>query len=243
VNKNQFKPVIPSSRMVEVDMIRGFALFGVLLVNMFGFGADSIAWNTTSDQFTFSLMRVFFESKMWSLFSILFGFGFALQLQSALKKGHSILPNYLRRLVVLFAIGSVHALFFDGDILMLYAELGLVLLIINGLSTRKLLIIAVGLILVFPFARYTSNQAQTAQSQDILSVSETHSELEFLQENDVYATGSFTEVLVDNSDAIPADPLEDIYTPESGLTVLAMFIIGFVVGRSGVMRDIPSHRA
>ncbi|MCK5377199.1 MAG: hypothetical protein KAJ97_08970, partial [Acidobacteria bacterium] len=56
-------PVAPASRIVEVDMVRGFALFGVLLVNMYGFGADSIAWNSPTDRLAFAIMRVFFESK------------------------------------------------------------------------------------------------------------------------------------------------------------------------------------
>ena len=113
-------PVAPASRIVEVDMVRGFALFGVLLVNMYGFGADSIAWNLPTDQLAFAIMRVFFESKSWTLFSMLFGFGFAVQLQSAHTRGFSILPIYLRRLAVLFAIGAAHALLYDGDILMLW---------------------------------------------------------------------------------------------------------------------------
>jgi uncharacterized membrane protein YeiB len=61
-------PIAPASRIVEIDMVRGFALFGVLLGNMYGFGADSIAWNSPIDQLAFALMRVFFESKSWTLF-------------------------------------------------------------------------------------------------------------------------------------------------------------------------------
>ena len=84
-------------------MVRGFALFGVLLVNMYGFGADSIAWDSPADQLAFGIMRVFFEGKSWTLFSILFGFGFALQLQRSRARGSRLLPTYLRRLAVLFA--------------------------------------------------------------------------------------------------------------------------------------------
>ena len=226
-------------------MVRGFALFGVLLVNMFGFGADSIAWDSPTNEFAFAIMRVFFESKMWTLFSILFGFGFALQLQGAHARGFRILPAYLRRLGVLFVLGAAHALLFDGDILMLYAELGLALLIVRGLPTRELLLLAVGLMLVFPLARFASDQdqSQSAGSEEILNVSEARSELEQAQRTHVYATGSLAEVMADNANAIPADPLEDLYTPESGLTVFAMFLLGFSIGRSGVLRDIPGHVA
>jgi len=222
-------------------MVRGFALFGVLLVNMYGFGADSIAWNLPTDQLAFAIMRVFFESKSWTLFSMLFGFGFAVQLQSAHARGFSILSIYLRRLAVLFAIGAAHALLYDGDILMLYAELGLGLLVVRRLPTRWLLLLAVGLMLVFPLARFASTQDQPAGSEEIQSVGEARAQLERAQRNHVYATGSLAEIVVDNASAIPANPLEDIASPESGLAVFAMFLLGFCVGRSGVLRDIPGH--
>jgi uncharacterized protein len=153
------------------------------------------------------------------------------------------LPIYLRRLAVLFAIGAAHALLFDGDILMLYAELGLGLLIVRRLPTRWLLFLAVGLMLVFPLARFVSTQDQPAGSKEIQSVGEARAQLEWDQIDHVYATGSLVEVAADNASAIPANPLEDIASPESGLAVFAMFLIGFSVGRSGILRDIPGHAA
>lgn len=218
-------------------MIRGFALFGVLLVNMFNFGAESIAWDSTGDQLAFAFMRVFFQCKSWILFSMLFGFGFALQLRRGDAQNSSILFVYFRRLVILFAFGAAHALLFDGDILMLYAELGLGLLLVRRLPTRVLLVLAVGLMLIFPAARY----AYGPEGDEVETVAEARDELEYARETDVYATGSLVEVMADNASAIPADPLEDLDSPESGLAVFAMFLLGFSVGRSGVLRDIPGH--
>jgi len=236
-------PVAPASRIVEVDIVRGFALFGVLLVNMYGFGADSIAWNFPTDKLAFAVMRVFFESKSWTLFSMLFGFGFAVQLQRAHARGFRILPIYLRRLAVLFVLGAAHALLYDGDILMLYAELGLGLLVVRRLPTRTLLLLAVGLMLVFPLARLVSTRDRHAGSEEIRSAGEARARLERAQRTHVYATGSLAEVAADNASAIPANPLEDVNSPESGLAVFAMFLLGFSVGRSGVLRDIPGHAA
>lgn len=224
-------------------MIRGFALFGVLLVNMYNFGADSVAWNSPADQVAFAIKRAFFESKSWTLFSILFGFGFAVQLQRAEARGLRILPAYLRRLAVLFAIGAAHALLFDGDILMLYAELGLGLLVMRHLPTRGLLFLVIGLMLVFPLSRLDLAGGLSAGMNEIESVAEARAELAWAQRHDVYATGSLAEVATDNASAIPALPLEDIDTPESGLAVLAMFLIGFAVGRFGILGDISGHSA
>ena len=236
-------PIPPARRIVEIDIVRGFALFGVLLVNMYGFGADSIAWTQPLDRLAFAIMRVFFESKSWTLFSILFGFGFALQLQRAQARGAPFLVTYLRRLAVLFAFGAAHALLYDGDILMLYAELGLGLLLVRRLGTRWLLLLAAGLMLVFPAVRLVSAWDRAPASEEIQSVDEARAELEEAQRTDVYATGSLAEVMADNANAIPADPLEDVDTPESGLAVLAMLLIGFCIGRSGILGDIRGHMA
>ena len=154
-----------------------------------------------------------------------------------------IFPIYLRRLAVLFAFGAAHALLYDGDILMLYAELGLGLLVVRRLPTWWLLLLAVGLMLVFPLARFVSTQDQPAGSEEIRSVGEACARLERAQRTHVYATGSLAEVAADNASAIPANPLEDVDSPESGLAVFAMFLLGFSVGRSGVLRDIPGHAA
>ena len=204
---------------------------------MYNFGADSVAWSSRGDQLAFAFMRVFFQSKSWILFSMLFGLGFALHLQRTDAGGSRILPVYLRRLAVLFMFGAVHALLFDGDILMLYAELGIGLLLVRRLPARWLLVLGLGLMLVFPVTRLVSN----SEPEEVQSVAEARTELEEARRTDVYATGSFLEVAADNANAIPAYPLEGIASPESGLAVFAMFLLGFSVGRSGILRDIPTH--
>jgi uncharacterized protein len=233
-------PVAPDARIAEVDIVRGFALFTVLLENMYGFGADSIAWSSAPDKLAFGVMQVFVESKSWTLFAILFGFGFALQLERAHAAAFPLLPTYLRRLAVLFALGAAHALLFDGDILMLFAELGLGLLVVYRLTTRGLLVLAAALLLVFPLVRLASAPERPAGAEGI---EEARADLEEDRREHVYAIGSLAEVAADNASAIPANPLEDVATPESGLAVFAMFLLGFSVGRSGSLRDIPGHSA
>ena len=73
----------PDARLLSVDAVRGFALFGVLLVNMYNFGAYSPEWTDSLDRVFSALMHSVFETKSWRLFSLLFGFGFALQLARA----------------------------------------------------------------------------------------------------------------------------------------------------------------
>jgi uncharacterized protein len=233
-------PVAADSRIFAVDAVRGVALFGVLLENMYGFGADSVAWDSTPDRVAFAVMHVFFESKTWTLFSILFGLGFALQLERADSSGASLVPIYLRRLAVLFALGAAHALLFDGDILMLYAELGLALLVVRRLPTRGLLVLAASLVLVFPVAHLRSTHERLAGPNE---VQRARARLEQAKRSDVHAVGTLAEVAADDANAIPADPLEDLTNPESGLAVFAMLLVGYSIGRSGVLRDIPGNAA
>lgn len=222
-------------------MVRGFALFGVLLLNMYGFGADSIAWNAPIDQLAFKITHIFFDSKSWTLFSILFGFGFAVQIQRAGARDLPIVPTYIRRLAALFAFGAVHTLFYDGDILMLYAELGLVLLMVRQFPTRWLLVLALGLMLVFPLGHLATPERDSSEGVYVESVSDALEELEFDRDTHVYASGTFTEVLADNASAIPANPFEDFNWADSGLAAFAMFLLGFTIGRSRIMENIPGN--
>jgi len=99
------RPVGPSERIELLDVLRGFALLGVLYVNMHNFGSDQV----TGDAHTAALffMYTVFESKFFSLFSLLFGMGFAIQLRRAEARNVSLIRVYWRRLVMLFLIGWV----------------------------------------------------------------------------------------------------------------------------------------
>lgn len=234
-------PVAPVSRIVEIDIVRGFALFGVLLVNMYGFGADSMAWDAAVDRLAFEITHIFFDSKSWTLFSMLFGVGFALKLESA-EEGHlRVVPVFLRRLGVLFAIGAAHALLYEGDILMLYAELGLALLVVCLLPTRLLLLLAVGLLLVFPVAHLANPDRQPDGMRFVDSVDDARALLERERRTSVYANGSVAEIVEYNAEVIPENPLEEVYWADSGVAAFAMFILGFALGRSGVLHDIPGN--
>ncbi len=104
-----------SERIAFFDVLRGVALFGILIVNVFSFGADSIAWAGPLDRAFWTFKHTLFESKFWALYSLLFGIGFYLQRLSPTYT----LGRAVRRLLVLMALGCLHGLLFEGDILML----------------------------------------------------------------------------------------------------------------------------
>jgi len=229
-------PTDPRARIRSVDMVRGFALFGVLLVNMYNFGAYSPEWDGVFDRISFTVMHSVFETKSWRLFSFLFGFGFALQMLKAETQAKGSLGFYFRRLVILLFIGMAHTLFYDGDILTQYAALGIVLLAFRKLETRFLLVLAVLLLAVFPVGH-----AIVSTDQGIPELSmEAEPTLAELREGHPYL-GTVSDVIKDNATSVLPKIWRNPLDPESSLAVFAMFLLGLYVGRRRILHDIPQH--
>lgn len=218
-------------------MVRGFALFGVLLVNMYNFGANHPIWTGLADQAAFSVMRIFFETKSWRLFSFLFGLGFSFQLLSAQRRGRSLLSTYSRRLTVLFLIGMAHALFYDGDILMLYAELGLVLVLFARVQPRLLLALSIAVLALFPIGG--AIEALGDRRVDFTTTQQVA--LPEADEPGPYVDGSVLDVMLANSAVIPPNPLAGPLEPESALAVFAMFLLGLYAGQRRIFQDLEAH--
>lgn len=148
-------------RIDLLDALRGLALFGILLADILCWsgwgmatdaqrldwgGADAVVW-----QYRFHHLLV--ESKFYSLFSLLFGVGFALQIERLVRRGHDGLRIYRSRVLVLLGIGLVHSyLVWDGDILTLYALLGPLLPAFHRWSLRALVVAGVLLVMMVPLA-------------------------------------------------------------------------------------------
>ena len=214
-------------RIEFLDVLRGMALFGILLVNVFSFGADSIAWDSPSDRLMWHFKNVFFESKFWVLYSLLFGMGFYLQTQS--KRYHVL--HSLRRLSVLMVFGCLHALLYEGDILMLYAELGVLLLLLHRLPTKWLLYLGLLLMLSFPLGHLLGGDRGDEWPAD--NAAEASAWLEKDLMDSPLAVGSFTEVLAYHAAFLPERFWADWQYPDSGFLVLACFLVGFCFMRGG----------
>ncbi|CAN7279078.1 MULTISPECIES: DUF418 domain-containing protein [unclassified Variovorax] len=123
-------------RLLHLDALRGFALLGILMVNIatfasayFGMAVPDPAFARPIDRAVRWLVACLFETKFYLLFSFLFGYSFTLQMNAAERSGKAFVPRMLRRLFGLWLIGAAHAVWlFHGDILCTYAVLGLILL-------------------------------------------------------------------------------------------------------------------
>lgn len=154
-------PVAPEERQPLIDALRGVALAGVLLANLgylslyeFMPEASRAALPTAgTDAWVMKLMEWVVGAKAITVFSLLFGLGFAIQLERAEARGALGLPRYLRRLGWLLVIGLLHSyLIWWGDILTVYATVGLMMVLFRHASNRLLVLGGVFIAVLLPGA-------------------------------------------------------------------------------------------
>ncbi len=135
------------NRIASLDMMRGFAILGIFLVNMLSFHSPLLYieplewWKDPLDRGIYMFIDVFIQASFYPLFSILFGYGLVMLWEKTQKKGLVFYPIVLRRLGLLGIIGLLHAFFiWHGDILFNYALLGFVFLLFIKLSGKSMMI-------------------------------------------------------------------------------------------------------
>lgn len=148
-------PVSTGERSGTLDVLRGFAMLGILLVNLELFRggyysrlAGDVS-GSTADRVVEGATFWLAQSKFISAFAFLFGVGAAIQLRRAAARGESATGRLVRRYLVLLAIGLVHStLVWHGDILFVYALLGLGLLAFSQVSARTALGWGIGVLVL-----------------------------------------------------------------------------------------------
>jgi uncharacterized protein len=188
VAKPTARPVEGSERVGSVDVIRGVALMGILAMNIVHFGWPGSVYSIPimapdygkGDLILWGLNHLIFDTKMMTLFSMLFGAGLVLMSDRAAGRGAKLGWIYYRRIFWLLMIGLVHAyLIWDGDILVMYASCGFLLYPVRKLSAKTLIITGVCLNLLLiplllgirlagiPYMRRTAErvEAQTHSGQ------------------------------------------------------------------------------
>jgi uncharacterized protein len=225
-------------RAPALDALRGFALLGILLVNLRlfsgparlapGLGGDQPWW----DLLATGAVTVLAEGRFYPLFSFLLGYGFTVAHRRAWALGESYTGRHLRRSAVLFALGALHAaLLFSGDILSSYAVLGLALLAaVRWRDTRLLtlaaLLFALGALLYGGPIAGAAAVADPAMTADLAGDAE------------MYAGEDFGEVAALRLGAWGQALL---YLPITGLTIGAAMLLGHWSARRRLLENPGSH--
>lgn len=235
-----FRPVAPNERIATLDVLRGLALLGILLMNMEAFsGPLDLSFTGIDphwqglDRWADAFVYVFVQGKFFTLFSLLFGAGFAVMAQRAEVAGREFTRFYLRRSLGLLGIGLVHALLlWSGDILVSYALLSFMLLafreaprgwlpalgVVAYLAAAVLVLLLGAMVMLLP-ADAMATQADAARSA-------------IEAQRQVYGHGGYLQAV--------AQRLRDFGTALGGLLlvgpqVLGMFLIGAWFARSGAI--------
>lgn len=232
---SSLKPIPSNERIQLLDILRGFAIFGILVVNMSVFMAPDflpsyahppLPWYDRLVEF---LVQFFAQGKFYTTFSFLFGLGFALQLARAETKGIDVRSFYARRLLALLGFGVLHyLLFWEGDILRLYALLGVVLLAFRNRSNQTVLKAAAACFVLYTLL--TSTVLYVLATPTITGSASPTMGIDFVSEaRAAYTSPSYIAVLAYHARIFFYD--FTYLTFIQGLGVLALFLLGMYVGK------------
>lgn len=230
-------------RLELLDALRGFALLGVLMVNLRSFSlfefltpSDRAALPTAAwDRMVDMAMALLVDARSITLFSLLFGVGFAMQMNRPMatqNTANHVRRRYVRRMLILLAIGLVHAwLFWWGDILRYYAVFGLALLAFTRLSPRMLAALGVFVAVAMPvllqpvLPPLLPSQASPAQSAAAALAA--------------FSSDRWSTVLDGN---FARDARMRIAVWWLPLFVFGRLLIGMAIGRAGVLQRSLEYR-
>lgn len=248
-------PTAAAQRIELLDSLRGFAIFGILMVNMpilFKPVTSMLLGDTGSDTtlelFSQMFIKFFFEGKFYVIFSMLFGYGFWLFINRTSPDGKSIIPTFRWRVFFLMLFGIAHIVFlWAGDILLWYAILGFMLLLFRKVSDRGLLKWAIWLVLIptllisiFTLLALLASMDPAAQEAFQAGVKENAAGIQMLYDKSyqIYSNGSYPEIISTRiTEYLTIMPGAFFFYP----VVLAMFLAGVWAARKGIIKNYSEH--
>lgn len=225
-------------RITVIDALRGFALLGVLIVHMmqhfgifsFGnFGVERTPVFSFLDDSVQWLMRNVFMGKFINIFAFLFGMSFFIQIDRARRRGVDFRRRFVWRMVILLFIGLVGTAYFGHEILTIYAVFGVILVFLSPLRQWVLIALAAILILGAPRAVLSEYDRITYVAPE----TEQPEQRPMPDFNRQMPEPSIANTVKSNYNSAFTSKLEYQFGINSrGYVTMALFILGFVVGRS-----------
>ena len=230
-------PTSPHARWQELDILRGFALFGVFVVNM---------WHSVTppegplDHTAKWMIENFCWDRSWPLFAFLFGVGFTILLTRAEEKGRSVAVIHLRRVGVLLGFAFLMTIVCSGgQILARYAAVGLLLVPIRRWRTPVLLAVATGL-----FLMAAARIPELVLSGTVNTPEQRAAEQQRAAEaKRIRTSGTLAEVSVQQATDLYRNVFRSTFLFGATAGIGAVFVLGLIVGRSRVFVDFAAHQA
>jgi uncharacterized protein len=242
-------PITSAERILYIDILRGMALFGILAANMRGFNAPAdvygnikVLFHGTADVIAQGFIDIFIQGKFVTLFSFLFGLGFAVQLTRAEARGARFMSFYPRRLMALALFGLIHGiLIWWGDILLMYALAGSLLLFFRNRQQKTLLwwagsifslpvLVITGFYVAYLLGFHPPGMNNDGKPFDVSTIQPIIN---------IYAHGSVPQILRENW------IIWKKQLPSLGFAIylLFLFLLGLWVWRSGIIERLDEYKA
>ena len=186
-------PITAAERLLSLDALRGVAVMGILVMNVYAFAMPLAAYynplimggTDALNMGTWFFTHLFFDQKFMSIFSMLYGAGVVMMMNRAAERGVSFTPVFYRRSAWLMVIGLLHGYFiWFGDILFHYALMGMVVFLFRKASPRKLITIACLLLPVTLLINYGSSFYLEELQADVAAIEEAQSQGATLDEDE-----------------------------------------------------------
>jgi len=247
VSNATFQPIAPDERIATLDVLRGLALLGILLMNMEAFvgpldlstsGIDP-HWQGV-DRWADAFVYIFVQGKFFTLFSLLFGAGFAVMAQRAEVAGRDFTRFYLRRSLGLLGIGLVHALLlWSGDILVVYALLSFLLLAFREAPRAWLPVMGVLAYLAAIGLMLLLGALMLLVPDEVTAAQATHAQAAIEAQRQAYGHGTYGQAVLQRLRDFGASLGALLVV---GPQVLGMFLIGSWFARSGAIAHPDAHQ-
>ncbi len=220
--------------MAIIDALRGFALFGLLIIHTLehfdfnGYPAAEPAWLLAVNQWIYDVVFFLFAGKAYAIFSMMFGLSFFIQMDRQAQRGVDFTGRFAWRLLILLGLGYLHGLFYCGDVLTVFALCGFLLLILYRLPSMWLLLLSGLCILQIPslihFGQAISDPSYQLPESRMLSLFEGGAA--------VYGSGNLLEVMRYNTWS--GQLAKWLFYIDFGRLwqIAALFIWGMLLGRA-----------
>lgn len=248
-------PISAMERVKVIDILRGVAILGILLVNMHFFSHSMMgsflgfeAQPVGLDKFAHNFVRFFAESKFYSLFSFLFGLGMAVIFERSEKKGVKFGPLYGKRIFFLMIFGIIHGIFiWSGDILLAYSIFGFIVIAFDKAKPKTLVIwffvlILIPILLLGTITGFMELGKKSEKGREAINLSKIENEKgsRGIHESAIkaYGSGTYIDMVKQRVDEVKST-LSGIFF--YGWNVLAMFLIGAYAWRKNYFKDIEGN--
>lgn len=233
-------------RIEVADALRGFAVMAIILLhsvehfNFYSFPSTEgqSAWLNFTDRAIWDGLFFAFGGKAYAIFALLFGFSFYIMYHNQEKRGCDFRLRFCWRMVLLFLFGNLNAMFFTGEVLVLYSLVGFVLPLVCRLSNRTVLIIA-AICMVQPVEWFKLVSA--VANPDVLPAKPLSSYY-WAQAYPVLGSGNFIETVKMNLWDGQMASLTWAWENARMFQTASLFMLGMVAGRCGWFADTRANR-